>query len=132
MLLVFRLKEVRPAAAVQIGRIGQEIGRCFQESWRFLVGNTKALQLIFLNAAVGSAATLLRFFLQARLPEDVYKRQDEGRMFVVDARRYAGCHRGIAGYVKMAVQTQKVLETLADGETLERRLSEKMCIRDRR
>ncbi len=70
LLLVFRLKEVRPAAAVQIGRIGQEIGRCFQESWRFLVGNTKALQLIFLNAAVGAAATLLRFFLQARLPEN--------------------------------------------------------------
>lgn len=55
----------------------------------------------------------------------IFCQDDEGRMFVVDARRYAGCHRGIAGYVKMAVQTQKVLETLADGETLERRLSER-------
>ena len=50
-------------------RVWKKIFQCFRESVRFLTHSRKAMELILLNAAVGAAATLLRFFLQARLPE---------------------------------------------------------------
>ena len=49
--------------------VWQKIFQCFRESVRFLLHSRKAMELILLNAAVGAAATLLRFFLQARLTE---------------------------------------------------------------
>ena len=47
-----------------------QIFQCFRESVLFLLHSRKAMELILLNAAVGAAATLLRFFLQARLTEN--------------------------------------------------------------
>ena len=49
--------------------VWKKIFQCFRESVRFLLHSRKAMELILLNAAVGAAATLLRFFLQARLTE---------------------------------------------------------------
>lgn len=46
----------------------QNVKSCACESIRFLRGSRQAIRLIFLNAAVGAVATLLAFFLQARLP----------------------------------------------------------------
>ena len=49
--------------------VWKKIFLCFRESVLFLLHSRKAMELILLNAAVGAAATLLRFFLQARLTE---------------------------------------------------------------
>ena len=49
--------------------VWKKIFQCFRESVLFLLHSRKAMELILLNAAVGAAATLLRFFLQARLTE---------------------------------------------------------------
>lgn len=47
----------------------REMGRCLGESLNFLRENGGLLGLIFFNGAVGATATLLRFFLQARLTQ---------------------------------------------------------------
>lgn len=49
--------------------VWKQVFSCLRESGRFLLHSRKAMELILQNAAVGAAATLLRFFLQARLPE---------------------------------------------------------------
>ena len=80
LLSVLRLREVRGAGTAEEIRdeeqgngleegVREKIFRCFRESIRFLLNSRKAMELILMNAAVGAAATLLRFFLQARLPE---------------------------------------------------------------
>ena len=76
LMSALRLQDVGYAAAgEEEGKNGTEetvwkkIFQCFRESVRFLLHSRKAMELILLNAAVGAAATLLRFFLQARLPE---------------------------------------------------------------
>ena len=50
--------------------VWKKIFQCFRESVHFLLHSRKAMELILLNAAVGAAATLLRFFLQARLTQN--------------------------------------------------------------
>ena len=76
LMSALRLQDVGYAAAgEEEGKNGteetvwQKIFQCFRESVRFLLHSRKAMELILLNAAVGAAATLLRFFLQARLTE---------------------------------------------------------------
>lgn len=76
LMSALRLQDVGYAAAgEEEGKNGTEetvwkkIFQCFRESVRFLLHSRKAMELILLNAAVGAAATLLRFFLQARLTE---------------------------------------------------------------
>ena len=76
LMSALRLQDVGYAAAgEEEGKNGPEetvwkkIFQCFRESARFLLHSRKAMELILLNAAVGAAATLLRFFLQARLTE---------------------------------------------------------------
>ena len=76
LMSALRLQDVGYAAAgEEEGKNGTEetvwkkIFQCFRESVLFLLHSKKAMELILLNAAVGAAATLLRFFLQARLPE---------------------------------------------------------------
>ena len=95
----------------------KRIVQCFRESVHFLLHSRKAMELILLNAAVGAAATLLRFFLQARLtqkglPEALLgpalffmglggaagarlilccKGWSYGRVFAVSAMTVAGC-----------------------------------------
>ena len=56
----------RPAGG---GSAFWEMGRCLGESLAFLRENRALVGLIFFNGAVGATATLLRFFLQARLTE---------------------------------------------------------------
>lgn len=51
------------------GGVVRAVGRCLGESLAFLRANKGLLGLIFFNGAVGAAATLLRFFLQARLTQ---------------------------------------------------------------
>lgn len=67
LFVVLRLTEVRAENAAD--PTWRNMKGCLCESIRFLRGNTQALRIIFLNAAVGAVATLLAFFLQARLPE---------------------------------------------------------------
>lgn len=76
LMSALRLQDVGYAAAGEDGgkngpeeTVWQKIFQCFRESVRFLLHSRKAMELILLNAAVGAAATLLRFFLQARLTE---------------------------------------------------------------
>lgn len=76
LMSALRLQDVGYAAAGEEGgkngpeeTVWKKIFQCFRESVRFLLHSRKAMELILLNAAVGAAATLLRFFLQARLPE---------------------------------------------------------------
>ena len=76
LMSALRLQDVGYAAAgEEEGKNGPEetvwkkIFQCFRESVRFLLHSRKAMELILLNAAVGATATLLRFFLQARLTE---------------------------------------------------------------
>lgn len=84
LMCALRLQDVGYAAAgEEEGRAAEEeegkngpeetvwkkIFLCFRESVLFLLHSRKAMELILLNAAVGAAATLLRFFLQARLTE---------------------------------------------------------------
>lgn len=76
LMSALRLQDVGYAAAgEEEGKNGPEetvwkkIFQCFRESVLFLLHSRKAMELILLNAAVGAAATLLRFFLQARLTE---------------------------------------------------------------
>ena len=76
LMSALRLQDVGYAAAgEEEGKNGteetvwQKIFQCFRESVLFLLHSRMALELILLNAAVGAAATLLRFFLQARLTE---------------------------------------------------------------
>ena len=76
LMSALRLRDVGYAAAgEEEGKNGTEetvwkkIFQCFRESVLFLLHSRKAMELILLNAAVGAAATLLRFFLQARLTE---------------------------------------------------------------
>ena len=76
LMSALRLQDVGYAAAgEEEGKNGPEetvwkkIFQCFWESVLFLLHSRKAMELILLNAAVGAAATLLRFFLQARLTE---------------------------------------------------------------
>ena len=76
LMSALRLQDVGYAAAGEEGgkngpeeTVWKKIFQCFRESVRFLLHIRKAMELILLNAAVGAAATLLRFFLQARLTE---------------------------------------------------------------
>ena len=76
LMCALRLQDVGYAAAGEEGgkngpeeTVWKKIFQCFRESVRFLLHSRKAMELILLNAAVGAAATLLRFFLQARLTE---------------------------------------------------------------
>ena len=76
LMSALRLWDVGYAAAGEEGgkngpeeTVWKKIFQCFRESVRFLLHSRKAMELILLNAAVGAAATLLRFFLQARLTE---------------------------------------------------------------
>ena len=76
LMSALRLQDVGYAAAGEEGgkngpeeTVWKKIFQCFRESVLFLLHSRKAMELILLNAAVGAAATLLRFFLQARLPE---------------------------------------------------------------
>ena len=76
LMSTLRLRDVGYAAAGEEGgkngpeeTVWKKIFQCFRESVRFLLHSRKAMELILLNAAVGAAATLLRFFLQARLTE---------------------------------------------------------------
>ena len=76
LMSALRLQDVGYAAAgEEEGKNGTEetvwkkIFQCFRESVLFLLHSRKAMELILLTAAVGAAATLLRFFLQARLTE---------------------------------------------------------------
>ena len=76
LMSALRLQDVGYAAAGEDGgkngpeeTVWKKIFQCFRESVRFLLHSRKAMELILLNAAVGAAATLLRFFLQARLTE---------------------------------------------------------------
>ena len=76
LMSALRLQDVGYAAAGEEGgkngpeeTVWKKIFQCFRESVRFLLHSRKAMELILLNAAVGAAATLLRFFLQARLTE---------------------------------------------------------------
>ena len=124
LMSALRLQDVGYAAAgEEEGKNGTEetvwkkIFQCFRESVRFLLHSRKAMELILLNAAVGAAATLLRFFLQARLTEkglpdallgpDLFfmglggaagarlilhcKSWSYGRVFAVSAIAVAGC-----------------------------------------
>lgn len=67
LALALRLRETRPASGDESVRA--RLIACVRESLRFLLGNARVVRLILLNAAVGALATLLRFFLQARLTE---------------------------------------------------------------
>ena len=76
LMSALRLQDVGYAAAGEEGgkngpeeTVWKKIFQCFRESVLFLLHSRKAMELILLNAAVGAAATLLRFFLQARLTE---------------------------------------------------------------
>lgn len=76
LMSALRLRDVGYAAAGEEGvkngpeeTVWKKIFQCFRESVRFLLHSRKAMELILLNAAVGAAETLLRFFLQARLTE---------------------------------------------------------------
>ena len=76
LMSALRLQDMGYAAAGEEGgkngpeeTVWKKIFQCFRESVRFLLHSRKAMELILLNAAVGAAATLLRFFLQARLTE---------------------------------------------------------------
>ena len=76
LMSALRLRDVGYAAAGEEGvkngpeeTVWKKIFQCFRESVRFLLHSRKAMELILLNAVVGAAATLLRFFLQARLTE---------------------------------------------------------------
>ena len=76
LMSALRLRDVGYAAAGEEGgkngpeeTVWKKIFQCFRESVRFLLHSRKAMELILLNAAVGASATLLRFFLQARLTE---------------------------------------------------------------
>lgn len=76
LMSALRLQDVGYAAAGEEGgkngpeeTVWKKIFQCFRESVRFLLHSRKAMELILLNAAVGAAETLLRFFLQARLTE---------------------------------------------------------------
>ena len=80
LMSALRLKSVKcPATEDEEAKSGskerawKKIVQCFRESVRFLLHSRKAMKLILLNAAVGAAATLLRFFLQARLTENGLK-----------------------------------------------------------
>ena len=55
-------KKGQPSAAARVFS-------CLKESMLFLKENKKAVQTIFQNAGVGAVATLMLFFLQARLPQ---------------------------------------------------------------
>lgn len=49
--------------------IFKQVVRCITDSLAFLKKNPKAIAIIVINSIVGSIATLLLFFLQAKLPE---------------------------------------------------------------
>lgn len=53
---------------ISTGSAARQIGSAVRESIAFMVCNPKALRLMLVNAAVGSAATMLLYLLQARLP----------------------------------------------------------------
>ena len=60
--------QLHDCGTVQARRtVRQRIAICLRESAHFLMQSRQALRLIGINAAVGAGATLLRFFLQARL-----------------------------------------------------------------
>ena len=66
LALALRLKET-PLKPHPAG-VRKAIRDCLAESLRFLRQHVSLLPLILFNGAVGAVATLLRFFLQARLP----------------------------------------------------------------
>ena len=70
-LLAFAVTlRLRDAAAQQVHPPArQRMTACLRESMRFLSQSRQALRLISINAIVGAGATLLRFFLQARLTQ---------------------------------------------------------------
>jgi hypothetical protein len=63
-----KLEEVRLDSVPKNRNIWKEIGKCFKNSFAFLIEEKKALMLMFANSFVGALDVLLVFFLQAKLP----------------------------------------------------------------
>jgi len=68
LAVTLRLKETGGGGTAGARPDWARIKACFRKSFDFLRGEKGAVRLIFLNAGVGAFATLLGFFLQARLP----------------------------------------------------------------
>lgn len=62
-----QLKEITIKKEQHQSRLTARILLCLQDSLHFLTHNPKAMKIILLNAIAGSFATLMVFFLQARL-----------------------------------------------------------------
>lgn len=69
LVLSLQLKEVKLAENQFSGKVSTRIKNCFLESFSFMKSNLRAEGLMLWNAFVGALATLLVFFLQAKLTE---------------------------------------------------------------
>ncbi|MDO5298510.1 MAG: MFS transporter [Clostridia bacterium] len=67
MLICLRLKEYGHGTKRISKNVFADLGLCIKESMRFVYSNRHVMGLMLFNAAVGAVATLLRFFLQAKL-----------------------------------------------------------------
>ena len=68
LLVVLALNEAVIDPVCREQKSAQRIASCVRETVRFLLTQAAARRLMLLNAFSGAAATLLAFFLQARLP----------------------------------------------------------------
>lgn len=68
MLICLRLRECGQRKKRTGKNVFVELGLCIKESVCFVCNNRRVMGLMLFNALVGAAATLLQFFLQAKLP----------------------------------------------------------------
>ncbi len=68
LLVVLTLDEIVIEPVFREQKSAQRIASCVRETVRFLLTQARARRLMLLNALAGAGATLLAFFLQARLP----------------------------------------------------------------
>lgn len=58
----------------------------------------------------------------------VFCRDNSGRLFAVDITKFAGCSRGLAGYIRMLCNTQRTMRNMKEGFVLERYMSEEKSL----
>lgn len=68
LLVVLTLDEAEPEPVCHEQKGAQRIASCVRETVCFLLTQAAARRMMLLNALAGAVATLLSFFLQARLP----------------------------------------------------------------
>jgi len=91
-----------------------------------------SIEIVSTAACIGLTViiicTALKLGKLSNRDAQIFCQDDEHNLFVVNARDYAGYHRGILGFISMASETQKVLENIKTNQILERQMMQEKSL----